>query len=128
MGVTPPEGIELETEVITDRVAGDTEITGWPIAFVSSKWGAPDQGRDRPKDRWGDITIYKTQSGRYAVVRESFSLRYHTEPTDCRMINDIPPGDVAALRDLEEACREHEVPWCRPCWDCRPPRQDRLPP
>jgi len=124
--VTAPPGIELVTDTVSDRVAGDTEITGWPIAFISSKWGASDQNRTSPRDAWGDVTIYKTQGGRYVVVRESLSLRYHASPTTCRMINDIPPGYAAYRKDLEAAADDLEVPECRPCPECLPPDQADL--
>jgi len=111
---------DLETVVIRDRSAGDTEITGHRIAFVTSKYGGPGQGGRGAKDRWGTQAIWKLASGSYVIVREGFSLLYHAEPTSCRTTNQMVPGDLATLKDLAEASAEHDE-MCRPCPDCEPP-------
>jgi hypothetical protein len=120
--------LDLETVVIADRVTGTTEITGWRIGHVSTKYGAPSQGYQRPKQRWGENTVFKTPSGMYVLVRQAFSLVYHTEPTICRTANKLPRGEVVRVTRMAEELRllGLELSDAVSCDVCKPPWPEDL--
>lgn len=105
--------------VVPDRVTGGWVINGTEIARVSSKYGAPGQNRDRPRDRWSENTVWKLDSGKYAVLRGSYSVIYHTEPTHCRTFGGAFSGQPVTVDDLPDDAT--------PCWTCKPPWPEDLP-
>jgi hypothetical protein len=81
---------------------------GIQLAFASS------DNDDRPKQRWYEITIYKTVGGNYVAQRVGKSRVYHSIDSDCR----VPTHDVITVADLDD----DEIP----CPVCRPPDRETL--
>ena len=109
---------ELQTIVIRDRLAGDTEITGYVIGEISTRMGAPSQGYQRPKVRWGVNRVIKLESGGYVLIREAFSVIYHTRNTRCLTANRIQRGEPTSYRELPDDAK--------PCFECNPPWPEDL--
>lgn len=103
---------------VPDRETGGWVINGTEIAKVSSKYGAPGQNRRTPRIRWSENTVWRLDSGKYAVLAGSYSHIYHTDPTSCRTFGGAFSGQPFPVRDLP---REAE-----PCYVCNPPWPDEL--
>jgi hypothetical protein len=104
----------------------DRETGGWEldveaeIARVSSKYGAPGQGLKVPRPRWGENVVWRLTSGKYAVLRGSYSMIFHTEPTTCRTVTKAFSGQPATVDDLPDEAI--------PCPRCNPDWPEDLPP
>ena len=103
--------MDLETVTIHDDLIGDVEITGYPVARVSTQYGTPGREDRRPRPRWGQYRIWKLRNGQYVLVTESLSVLYHAEFTDCSGRDGMAgvPGTVDDLPDDAIPC-----PLCRP--------------
>lgn len=106
------------TITITDRITGTLTITGTLIGKIDTRDGAPGQMLDYPRSRWGANRVVKLASGEYVLIREAFSLVYHTNPTTCRTATGAQHGDVATWDDLPDDAV--------PCWKCHPPEPEDL--
>lgn len=98
----------------------DRETGGWEldvdaeIGRVNTKFGAPGQGLRVPRPRWGENIVWRLVSGKYAVLRGSYSMIYHTEPTTCRTITKAFSGSPATVADLPDDAVP--CPRCEPDW------------
>jgi hypothetical protein len=110
---------EHGTITISDRITGRMEITGTLIGMIDTRDGAPGQFLDYPRSRWGVNRVVKLGNGGYVLIREAFSLVYHTEPTTCRTTTGAQMGDVGTWEDIEDYSAV-------PCWKCHPPHEDDL--
>ena len=100
---------------VPDRETGGWEIDAEAeIARVSSKYGAPGQGLRDPRPRWGENVVWQLSSGKYAVLRGSYSVMYHTEPTSCRTVTKAFSGQPATVDDLPDEAMP--CPRCEPGW------------
>lgn len=112
--------------VVPDRETGGWVINGEQIAHISTRFGAPGQNRSSPRIRWSENTVWRLDSGKYAVLRGSYSMIYHTEPTACRTFGGAFSGQPATPRDLPRDA--DGVIIAEPCWVCAPPFPDELAP
>ena len=104
----------MATVKVPDRETGGWEFEGEEIARVSSKFGAPGQNLRMPRPRWGENVVWRLDNGKYGVLRGSYSVLYHTEPTTCRTVTRAFSGQPATVADLPDdavAC-----PRCNPDW------------
>ena len=109
---------QLTTMVIKDRTLGEFEITGTRIGRIDTRDGAPGQNLDRPRPRWGVNTVIKLRNGEYVLVREAFSIFYHTAATTCSTRTTQQSGEPPVWQDLPDDAM--------PCWKCRPPAPEDL--
>lgn len=88
---------------------GEQEInfTGEEIGFATT------QDRRMSKIRWTDITIYRTQGGKYVVEKVGVSDVFHALDSACKRQNWIEQE-----YDADEGLR--------PCPDCRPSTTGRV--
>jgi hypothetical protein len=105
---------------VPDRETGGWEFDGEEVARVSTRYGAEGEGSREARPRWGENAVWKLDGDRgYAVLRASFSVIYHTNPTRCRNAGSEGPGSgpqsglPAKVTDLPEDAE--------PCPRCEPP-------
>lgn len=103
---------------VPDRETGGWVINGTEIAKVSSKFGAPGQKRRTSRIRWSENTVWRLDSGKYAVLAGSYSHIYHTDPTTCRNYGGAFSGQPYPVRELPDTAE--------PCHVCNPPGPDDL--
>ena len=123
-------GLELETAVIPDAEAGGTTIIGYKIADKST-WGLDESapaGVQRPRPRWSHQRIWKLESGRYVLVREAYSLVYHTLDTPCLTAGGEQSGVPVTREQMATYAQalhytEDDLVACE---DCLPPYPEEL--
>lgn len=111
---------------IPDRMTGGWEFEAEWGEEISTRYGEEGQGNREGRPRWGVNAVWKLTDGKgYAVLRASYSLIYHTEPTTCRNAGNEGPGTgpqsgmPAPVDDLPDEAE--------PCGRCRPPYPEDLP-
>lgn len=120
------EVAEVARIEVPDRETGGWVINGTQIARVSSKFGAPGQNRRRPRSRWSENTVWRLDSGKFAVLAGSYSHIYHTEPTSCRTFGGAFSGQPFPVRELPRDANGTVL--AEPCWVCTPPWPEDLGP
>jgi hypothetical protein len=118
MEVAAVADFEITRIEVPDQDTGGWVIEGTEIARVSSKFGAPGQNRTRPRERWSENVVWRLASGKYAVLRGSYSTVYHSDPTGCRTQGGAFSGVPIRVADLPANAE--------PCWICDPPYQEDL--
>ena len=71
--------------------------------------------------RWTEISIYRTEAGRYIIHRVGRSVLYHDHDSTCNTGVPVAVGDLVNLEDVE-------VDDLMPCPRCRPGDLDWLDP
>lgn len=75
--------------------------------------------RSYDRDRWVEVDVFRTETGRYAVHRGGMSLVYHRAGnTTCTLASGRPKGLPAVKSDLPEGAVSCDV--------CEPPYPEEL--
>lgn len=80
------------------------EIRGTRIGFGTSE--------EQEKLAWAEVEIYRLEAGGYLTHRIGYSLKYHTEHTNCKVARGQQKGDPATVDDLPDDAVPCEI--CRP--------------
>ena len=113
---------------IQDRDLGLVEVRGRRVGMISTRRGSPDQ--DKNAARWSVNQVWKLPNGSYLLIREALSLMYHTEPTSCRNLNDVTPGEPAAMSEMRDELERQgdDLDDAIACEDCEPDYPEDLAP
>lgn len=110
----------------------DRETGGWQfdaeaeVARVSTRYGAEGEGQRDGRPRWGVNAVWRLSGGKgYTVLRASYSVIYHRNPTSCHNTGAEGPGSgpmsglPASVEDLPDDAE--------PCPRCKPDQPWELP-